>query len=234
LNGNQDYSLKGRTRMSKNNQIRVWDLFVRVFHWSLLPLFFVAYLTGDDKGSLHRYVGYAVLGLVVVRIVWGFVGTKHALFSDFICSPAKALTYIKEVTTGKAKYYTGHNPAAAWMVILFLTCSIVVCLSGFMAFTTKEMKHSLWLNNKYSFVESAYADEKEEHGGKHNRHQKHKNGERKDSNSDSFWGEIHEVSAQCMLLLIFFHIIGVAVSSKAHHENLVKFMITGKKGIHVS
>jgi cytochrome b len=228
------YHLGEEIPMKGNYQILVWDRFIRFCHWSLVLLFFLAYVTADDQGPLHRYAGYTILGLVVIRILWGFVGSKHALFSDFMCSPAKALTYIKEIATGKPQYYTGHNPAAAWMIVFFLTCSIVVCLSGFMAFTTKEMKHSLWLNNKFSFVESVYANEKEEHGGKHNRHQKHKNGEKKDSKSDSFWGEIHEVSAQCMLLLIFFHIVGVAVSSKAHHENLVKSMITGKKGIHDS
>ena len=87
--------------MNEKKQVVVWDSFIRVFHWSLLLLFFVAYLTGDDKGPLHRYVGYAVLLLVIARICWGFWGTKHALFSDFICSPAKGLNYLKELVTGK-------------------------------------------------------------------------------------------------------------------------------------
>ncbi|MDO9069724.1 MAG: hypothetical protein Q7W05_14885 [Deltaproteobacteria bacterium] len=56
----------------------IWDLFVRLFHWPMTLLFFVAHVTGNDKGAQHRYVGYAVLGLVVIRISGGFVGTEHA------------------------------------------------------------------------------------------------------------------------------------------------------------
>jgi cytochrome b len=218
--------------MKANNQILVWDLFIRVFHWSLVALFFLVYVTADGKGSLHRYTGLTILALIAVRIVWGFIGTKHALFSDFICSPTKALTYLKELAAGKPKYYTGHNPAAAWMIVFFLTCSIVVGLSGYMAFTTKEMKHSLGLNHKLSFVANAYADDDGGHGDKHKRHEKHRKGAKGDG--DSIWEEVHEVSAQFMLLLIFLHIIGVAVSSRMHNENLVKSMITGEKGNHIS
>ncbi|MDK9707599.1 MAG: cytochrome b/b6 domain-containing protein [Desulforhopalus sp.] len=218
--------------MNNNIQIRVWDLFVRVFHWSLLPLFFVAYLTGDDKGPLHRYVGYAVLGLVAVRIVWGFVGTKHALFSDFICSPAKALTYLKELVTGKPAHYTGHNPAAAWMIILFFANSIIICLSGYAAYAAKGNNPSFGFGDTFSIVESAYADDdgKREHEGKHERHGGNQKSEKEgDDDRDSVWSDIHEMSAQFMLFLIGLHIIGVAVSSRKHNENLVMSMITGKK-----
>jgi cytochrome b len=94
------YHLGGGIRMKENCQIIVWDLFIRIFHWSLLVLFFLAFLTAEDKGPLHWYVGYTVLGLVVIRIIWGFIGTKHALFGDFICSPAKALSYLKNSRQG--------------------------------------------------------------------------------------------------------------------------------------
>lgn len=218
--------------MHKKN-IYVWDLFVRIFHWSLLPLFFVAYLTGDDKGPLHRYVGYAILVLVAVRILWGFVGTKHALFSDFICSPGKAFVYLKELAIGKPARYTGHNPAAAWMIILFLTNSIFICLSGYAAYADKATRNpSHGFGNAFSIVESAHADDdgKREHKGKRERHGGNLKSEREDHHDrDSIWSEIHEVSAQVMSILIVLHIVGVAVSSRKHNENLVSSMITGKK-----
>jgi cytochrome b len=217
--------------MRANNQILVWDLFIRVFHWSSVLLFFLAYVTADDKGSLHRYIGYTILGLVAIRIVWGFIGTKHSLFSDFICPPTKALIYLQELAIGKPKYYTGHNPAAAWMIVFFLTCSIVVGLSGYMAFTTKEIKNSLGMNHEFSFIAKANAGKDDGDGDKHKQHQKHRKGAKGDG--DSVWEEVHEVSAQFMLLLIFLHIIGVVVSSRMHNENLVKSMITGEKEIHV-
>jgi len=226
--------------MFTDHQIRVWDLFVRVFHWSLVLFFFVAYATGDDKGSLHRYVGYAVLGLVAVRILWGFIGTEHARFSDFMCSPVKALAYVKGLATGKPTYFIGHNPAAAWVILFFLISSLVVCLSGYAAYVSKEAKPVLGLSTEFSFIGKAYADEDEkeeredeEHNKEHGAERDGK-GEKEDAESDSIWGDIHEISAQFMLILIFMHIVGVAVSSFIHNENLVRSMITGEKARHVS
>ncbi len=219
--------------MNEKKQIVVWDSFIRVFHWSLLLLFFVAYLTGDAKGPLHRYVGYAVLLLVIARIFWGFWGTKHALFSNFICSPAKGLNYLKELVTGKPTHYIGHNPAAAWMILLLLSSSIIICLTGYAAHTTKRGLTSIGSGNTISIVGNAYADDdkNERHEGKHKGRERHNDG-KSDDESDSVWSDIHEMSAQFMLFLICLHIIGVAVSSKMHNENLTKSMVTGKKIAH--
>src|SRR6185369_18051145 len=68
-------------------QIRVWDLLVRVFHWSLAALFLLAYGTGDEVERLHIAAGYAIAGLIALRVVWGFVGPRHARFRDFVRSP---------------------------------------------------------------------------------------------------------------------------------------------------
>lgn len=216
--------------MNEKNQVVVWDRFVRFFHWSMILLIFLAYVTGDIKGPLHRYVGYAVLLLVIARICWGFWGTKHALFSDFICSPAKGLNYLKELVNGKPTHYTGHNPAAAWMILLLLTSSIIICLTGYAAHTAKRGMNSLGSSNTISIVGNAYADDdkNERHEGKHKGRERHNDGE-SDDESDSVWSDIHEMSAEFMLILICLHIVGVAVSSKVHNENLVKGIITGKK-----
>ncbi|MBM9615683.1 cytochrome b/b6 domain-containing protein [Desulfobulbus rhabdoformis] len=228
--------------MSEKKQIVVWDMFIRVFHWSLLPLFFVAYVTGDDKGPLHRYVGYVVLLLVIARICWGFWGTKYARFSDFICSPAKGINYLKELVGGKPTHYIGHNPAASWMILLLITNSILICLSGYAAYATKGENPSFGLGSTLSIVENAYADDEkeeeddddEENEGSNNAGKDAIEGgssEKKDNDGDSIWSDIHEMSAQFMLFLICLHIVGVAVSSKMHNENLVKGIITGKKDI---
>jgi cytochrome b len=216
--------------MNEKKQVVVWDSFVRFFHWSLSLLFFVAYVTGDDKGPLHRYVGYALLLLVIARIWWGFWGTKHALFSDFICSPTKGLNYLKELVSGKPTHYIGHNPAAAWMILLLLTSSIITCLSGYAAHVVKKGMNPLGSGNTISIIETAYADDdnNERHKGKHKGRERHNDG-KGDDDSDSIWGDFHEMSAQFMLILICLHIAGVAVSSKVHSENLVKGIITGKK-----
>lgn len=180
------------------------------------------------------------MALVAVRIFWGFVGTKHVRFSDFICSPVKALSYLKDLAAGKPAYYRGHNPAVAWMILLFLMGSLVVCLSGYAAYATKELKPITGLDARLSRTRSAHADddEKEELENEEGErgHKAESNGKEDNdvAEEDSVWGDIHEISAQCMLFLIFVHIMGVAVSSVRHNENLVMAMLTEKKKLHVS
>ncbi|MBU1565812.1 MAG: cytochrome b/b6 domain-containing protein [Proteobacteria bacterium] len=219
--------------MNDKNQIIVWDLLVRVFHWSLVLLIFLAYVTGESKGTLHKNIGLAVLAIVVVRIIWGFCGSKYARFSDFICSPVKALVYLRELATGKPTHYTGHNPAAAWMILFLLLGSIVICLSGYVAHTNKKANHSSGIDATYSIVATAYADQEkhDKHNGKHKRRARHAEEEKEEDEGDSVWSDIHEISAQLMLILICFHILGVAASSKMHNENLMKSMLTGKKDL---
>jgi len=226
--------------MEDKKQIYVWDLFIRIFHWSLVVFFFAAFATGDDKNSLHRYVGYAVLGLVAARIVWGVVGSPHARFVDFVCSPGKALSYLRSLATGTPAYYSGHNPAAAWMIIFLLIGSLVVCLSGYAAYAAREMKPILGIDTELSIVVSAYADDDEneerEHAEEGKRHgaERERHRDNDDAEEESVWGDVHEASAQCMLLAIIVHVVGVAVSSVRHGENLAKAMLTGKKSLHVS
>ncbi len=71
--------------------VKVWDPFVRVFHWSLVALFAITFLTGDDIEWLHLAAGYGTIGLIALRIVWGFVGPRHARFSDFVRPPREVL-----------------------------------------------------------------------------------------------------------------------------------------------
>ncbi len=219
--------------MNGTRQVVVWDRFVRFFHWALVLLIFLAYVTGESKGPLHKNIGLVLLGLVVVRIFWGFMGTEYALFSNFVCSPVKALTYLKELATGKPAHYTGHNPAAAWMILLLLASSVIICVTGYAAHATKGRTHFLGSAAAVLIISTAYADqeEKERHDGKHNGRGRHNNRDKENSESDSVWGDIHEASVQFLLFLICLHIVGVAVSSRAHNENLVKSMITGKKKV---
>ena len=98
-------------------QIAVWDLFVRLFHWSLVILFFGAFFVFDEEGAAHKYAGYGVLGLVGARIVWGFLGPRPARFSSFPPDPSGALRHLWAIVLGeKEKPVLSHNPLGALMV----------------------------------------------------------------------------------------------------------------------
>lgn len=115
--------------------VPVWDRFIRSFHWSLVSLVAVAFLTTDDARWLHEFAGYAVLVLLAVRFVWGVVGTRHALFVSFIAGPRAVLRYLQLVRRGRAPRYLGHNPAGGAMIVALLLLLGVVAGSGWLSET---------------------------------------------------------------------------------------------------
>ena len=212
-------------------EIRVWDPLVRIFHWSLVLAFTIGFLTGDEKNTTHIYAGYVVLGLISFRIVWGLIGTRHALFSDFIYSPTRVLQYLRELLENKPKHYTGHNPAGGWMVILILISLFVVSWSGLKVYAQEEGKGPLasnYLNVSMISIARADSDDKDDDEEHEYLEYYGENGE-EEREGEIFWEELHEGSANFMLLLIILHVLGVLISGVIHDENLVKAMITGFK-----
>ena len=122
-------------RETRPDSVKVWDLFVRVFHWLLVILFAVAWYSGGIWDKPHLAAGYFVLALVVARIVWGFVGSRYARFSDFIYGPRAILRYMADMLRMRAPRYLGHNPAGGAMVITLLATLMVLCISGVMMTT---------------------------------------------------------------------------------------------------
>ncbi|EIJ41029.1 cytochrome b [Beggiatoa alba B18LD] len=117
--------------------IPVWDLPVRLFHWVLVLLIIGLWVTAEEdiyyNMTLHTYFGYSVLALVLFRIVWGFVGSKHARFSDFIYGISATLDYLKHLPSRQASPYVGHNPVGGWSVILLLCALLVQTGTGLFA-----------------------------------------------------------------------------------------------------
>jgi cytochrome b len=184
----------------QNNQVYVWDPLVRVFHWTLALAFVTAWITEDDWLDLHVPAGYTVLGLLLFRVVWGVIGTRHARFTDFVRSPATMLAYLQDVIAVRARRYLGHNPAGGAMVIALLVSLAITTLSGMAVYGYKEFSGPLagmlysapdWLGDPLE--------------------------------------DIHEFFANFTLLLILLHLAGVALASLQHRENLVRSMFTGYK-----
>lgn len=115
-----------------SRMVRVWDPFVRLFHWTLVLLFAAAYLTGDELDRAHELLGYAIIALLAMRIVWGFVGGEHARFRDFVQAPTTVLAYARDTIAGKARRYIGHNPLGGVMVLLLIAGLLTTAGTGWL------------------------------------------------------------------------------------------------------
>jgi len=188
-------------------RIKVWDIVVRSFHWCLVVFFGLCYLTGDEFDLLHAYLGYGILILLGIRIIWGLIGTKYARFTDFIYGWKSVREYFKGLMTWRPRAYLGHNPVGGWMVVLLLLLMLFTCWTGLEA-----------------YGEQGYGPFAQKFSGAPDAHE---SGKRDDANE--LWSELHEVLADITLFLVIVHIVGVIVSSLLHRENLVRAMWTGYK-----
>jgi cytochrome b len=120
----------------REREVDVWDLPVRVFHWALVILLTSQVVTASVGGNAMEYHvlgGYAVLTLVVFRIVWGLAGSRHARFSDFVHGPRAVLAYAKSLLGGGHEQHLGHNPLGGWSVVLMLISLLVQTATGLFA-----------------------------------------------------------------------------------------------------
>lgn len=115
--------------------VRVWDPFVRVFHWSQAALIAVAWLTEDGPKTLHQTAGYIIAGMLALRVVWGFIGPRHARFSDFVRGPSTVLGYLRAMVAGREPRYLGHNPAGGAMVVALLLTVAGTAMTGWLQTT---------------------------------------------------------------------------------------------------
>ncbi|MBK1680771.1 cytochrome B [Rhodocyclus tenuis] len=167
-------------------KILVWDLPVRIGHWLLAAAFAVAWLTGESENwrAVHVAAGALMCAVVVFRLLWGFIGSRHARFADFAAGPLAAFAYLGDLLRRRAAHFTGHNPAGAWAIYLLLSLSLAAAASGWCV---------------YSGLGGEAAE------------------------------ELHELTANALLLLVGLHIVGVVVGGLLHDENLVRAMLTGRK-----
>lgn len=211
-----------------NDTVRVWDPIVRYGHWVLVVAFFTAYLTEDNFLTLHVWAGYVVGVIVFIRLLWGFVGTKHARFVDFVRSPTETLRYLGDVRSARAKRYIGHNPAGGAMVIALLICLSGTVFSGLVVYAIEKNAGPLapWVADASAPASLATSSKGD---GYTDPDESRHDDEHEDSKFEEFWEEIHELLANLTLLLVGLHVAGVLYSSYAHKENLIRGMITGRK-----
>ena len=105
--------------------VRIWDGPTRIFHWALVVLLLVSWLTAGENMQVHRWSGYGVIGLLVFRLWWGVAGGSTARFASFLKGPKATLAYARTLGSRAPNGAPGHNPLGAWSVMAMLAALLV-------------------------------------------------------------------------------------------------------------
>jgi len=148
------------SNIPKTKQIRVWDLLVRVTHWTVAAGIIANLLFTKHGSEIHQYVGYTVLGLVVTRLIWGLIGSRYARFSDFFPTPARIKHHLSDLSARRTdEQHLGHNPLAAIMVLSLWAVIIGLGITGYLMESgllgnkdLLEEAHELLANSLYLLV----------------------------------------------------------------------------------
>lgn len=118
------------------NKILVWDWPVRLGHWLMVGGFALAWLTGDSETFrlVHVLAGATVVGVATFRLMWGFIGSRHARFSDFVRGPVAVKDYVFSLLRLEPAHHAGHNPAGGWAIVLLLGLGILTGLAGWVVY----------------------------------------------------------------------------------------------------
>jgi cytochrome b len=187
--------------------VRVWDPFVRTFHWLLAAAVLIDWIT-DEPRWMHVWLGYLAATLVVLRVAWGFIGPERARFASFVRGPAEVLSYLCALMRFSSKRYLGHSPAGGAMIVALLFMVAATAVTGFVNLAQDEGAGPL--AGVVAKVERPPRVP----------------GQRRPPLLSK---QVHETVANVTLLLVVLHLGGVALASVAHKENLVASMFTGRK-----
>jgi cytochrome b len=180
--------------------VLVWDLPTRLFHWLLVALVIVSFVSGKIGGTwmqYHLWSGYAVLTLLAFRLVWGFVGGRHVRFSAFVHGPRAVRRYARTLLQPDAPRYLGHNPMGGWSVMAMLAALVLQAGTGLFANDDIFTEGPL-----YPLVSKATSDG---------------------------LTVIHKLNQQVILVLVGVHIMAVLFYLIIKHENLIQPMFSGRK-----
>lgn len=194
-----------------------WDLLVRITHWGIALGVLANGLINEDGGIAHVLIGWGLLALLIVRLLWGLAGPPEARFSAFPPDPRAALSHLAALVRGKAREHRSHNPAGALMAYALWACLSVVILTGVgmtgLDGPVTAARHKVAVAQGDWSVLVADDD-----------------GRTRDEDLNEALEEVHEVAANMLLLLAALHVAGVLVESRLLHRNLVRAMLTGRKG----
>lgn len=182
------------------NRYKVWDLPVRLFHWSVVLLVLLQWGTAEWEWldmQWHTRFGYALLALLGFRLLWGFVGSDNARFANFLRGPRAVLAYARTALQRTPEHGAGHNPMGAWSVVALLACLVVQVVSGL--YTSEDI---LAEGPLVAHASSDWVD---------------------------FMGDVHETNKNVLLVLIGLHLAAIGWHALGKREDLVSAMFSGRK-----
>ena len=183
--------------------VKVWDLPARLFHWTLVVLVIVSFVSGNIGGNMmtyHMWSGYGILVLLLFRFAWGFAGGYQSRFGAFVRGPGTVIGYIANFLKRNSKPYLGHNPLGGWSILAVLTALLVQTGTGLFANDDIFTEGPL-----YPLVSKDVSD---------------------------WLTDIHLLNRYIVMGLVAIHIFAVFYHLFVKHENLIKPMITGVKQWH--
>ena len=181
-------------------KVKVWDIYVRIFHWTLVASFLITFVTNGIHfyDFIHFFLGYLIFGLLVFRLIWGFVGTQYAKWWNFIYKPTTIFNYAKAMLNKNPPHYLGHNPLAGLMVFSLIFMLLIDTLSGMsLAALGGQGPLAPWQTGLVPYT--------------------------------LLIRQVHEIATNLTLILVLMHIAGVVISSYLEKQNLAAAMITGQK-----
>lgn len=192
--------VEGNKTKSQQRLVRVWDLPTRLFHWSLVALVTVSYVTAEIGGNAmlyHEWSGLTILVLILFRIFWGFVGSRPSRFVEFLRGPTAVFGYASALLHNRATRHFGHNPLGGWSIMAMLLALFVQAGTGLFANDDIATEGPL-----YGWVSKAA--------------------------SDGFT-RIHKMNQEFLIILVGIHVLAVIFYLVVKRENLLRPMITGVK-----
>jgi len=185
---------------SSPEPVVVWDLPTRLFHWLLVLLVVISFVTGKMGGNAmqyHEWSGFAILALLLFRLAWGIVGSSESRFKTFVKGPAAVWRYAVKLVHRDSPRSLGHNPLGGWSILAMLLALLIQAGTGLFANDDIITEGPL-----FEWVSKETSD---------------------------WLTRIHKVNQEVIILLVAVHVFAVLFYLFFKRENLIKPMITGVK-----
>ena len=144
-------TMKPDTVPTLDQPVKVWDPFVRLFHCSLVSCVLLNQFVLEEGKTAHEWAGYIASALVLARVVWGFIGSRHARFADFFPTPRRLARHFAALRQGQHPQYAGHNPLGALMMLALMAIVLALGLTGWMQ-TTDAYFGEEWLQELHEWL----------------------------------------------------------------------------------